>query len=91
MFAVASDEGYGEGMSTKPDNRRESDPNTDAARVVGKATQPADKRALPPTLESAWEAWSASIRNVDERGRTLLRAAFEAGAAAAKDLGRPTS
>lgn len=36
-------------------------------------------RACPLTLEAAWAEWSKGIKNVDERGMTLLRAAFEAG------------
>ncbi len=64
-------------MTDQPAN---PDPNVEAARVVGKATR-AD--SLPADLEAAWAEWSKSIKNVDERGMTLLRAAFEAGAASA--------
>lgn len=53
------------------------DPNEAAADLLRKATQ--DEDSLPPDLEAAWEAWIGSIQKVDERARTLLRAAFEAG------------
>ncbi len=54
-----------------------TDPNQDAARVVGDATDQDEK--LPADIEAAWERWISSIKGVDERARTLLRAAFEAG------------
>ena len=53
------------------------DPNEAAADLLRKAT--GEDEPLPPDLEKAWEAWIRSIQNVDERARTLLRAAFEAG------------
>ncbi len=62
--------------------RRETDPNEEAARVVRAAT--GKPEPLPADLEAAWEAWSRSIHSCDERTRTLLRAAFEAGAEAAQ-------
>jgi hypothetical protein len=40
---------------------------------------------LPADLEEAWKVWSAGIQKVDARGMALLRAAFEAGAEAAKN------
>lgn len=52
------------------------DPNEDAARIVSKATEP---DPLPADVEAAWAEWSKGIKNVDERGMTLLRAAFDAG------------
>ncbi len=58
------------------DNEHNPDPNENAARMVGKSTAAG---SLPCGLETAWAQWSASIQNVDERGMTLLRAAFEAG------------
>jgi hypothetical protein len=39
----------------------------------------ADLEAAGDTLEAAWAEWSRSVRQVDERAMTLLRAAFEAG------------
>lgn len=54
-----------------------SDENENAARIVGEAT--ASQDSLPADLEAAWAEWSKGIKNVDERGMTLLRAAFEAG------------
>ena len=59
----------------------ESDPNTEAARIVRKATDEGNE--LPADLEEAWAAWIKGIQGIDERMRTLLRAAFEAGAEAA--------
>ena len=55
----------------------ESDPNTEAARIVGQSAT--NEKPLPAGLEAAWAEWSKSIKGVDERGWTLLRAAFEAG------------
>jgi hypothetical protein len=54
-----------------------------AKRVVEQATA---KHAppLPAGLEEAWKVWSAGVAKVDARGMALLRAAFEAGAEAAK-------
>lgn len=55
-----------------------SDPNEEAARVVRESTANGEK-ALPGDLEEAWVIWSRGIKNVDQRTRTLLKAAFEAG------------
>lgn len=63
------------------DHQHDPDPNENAARIVRESTG-ADN-ALPPDLEAAWAEWSKGIKGVDERGWTLLRAAFEAGAEAA--------
>jgi hypothetical protein len=61
---------------------RRPDPNEDAARVVKESTASADQ--LPAGLEAAWKDWSRRIQGCDERTMSLLRAAFEAGADAAK-------
>jgi hypothetical protein len=61
---------------------RKPDPNAEAARIVRAATGKTDE--LPKDLESAWRAWSSHIHQCDERTRTLMRAAFEAGAEAAR-------
>lgn len=53
------------------------DPNTEAHRVAAQAG-PEDQPACPE-LEATWEAWSRQIKQVDQRGMELLRAAFEAG------------
>ena len=58
------------------DQEHNPDPNANAARIVAESTAAGD---LPAGLEEAWAAWSAGIQGVDERGMTLLRAAFEAG------------
>ena len=55
----------------------EKDSNQEAARVVGEATH--DGETLAPDIEAAWAEWIKGIQQVDERARTLLRAAFEAG------------
>lgn len=73
------------------DNEHNPDPSETAARIVGEAAG-ADS-PLPADAEAAWAEWSRSIQKVDERGMTLLRAAFEAGyeaasASAAAALGR---
>ena len=62
------------------DNQHNPDPSENAARIVAES---AGAESLPVDLEAAWEKWSAGIQNVDERGMTLLRAAFEAGYEAA--------
>ena len=54
-----------------------TDPNENAARIVGESI--GKEKPLPADLEAAWAEWSKSIKGVDERGWTLLRAAFEAG------------
>ena len=59
------------------DHQHNPDPNTNAARIVRESTGTADKP--PANMEAAWAAWAASIQRVDERGMTLLKAAFEAG------------
>lgn len=57
------------------------DPNETAARVVAEST--GDSDALPADVEAAWQEWSGHIQNVDERGMSLIKAAFEAGYEAA--------
>lgn len=59
------------------DDKYNPDPNTTAARTVAESTAADD--AAPADLEAAWQEWSSHIQNVDERGMSLLRAAFEAG------------
>lgn len=58
------------------DNEHNPDPNENAARIVAESTASSE---LPADIEAAWAQWSAGIQKVDERGMTLLRAAFEAG------------
>lgn len=64
--------------------RREPDPNVNAVRIVQQTASQIDD--LPPDLEAAWRDWSGRVQKTDERTLTLLKAAFEAGAAAAKVL-----
>jgi hypothetical protein len=59
------------------DHQHNPDPNANAARIVAEATRQGEQSS--GDLEAAWAAWSAGIQRVDERGMTLLRAAFEAG------------
>ena len=59
------------------DKDHNPDPNQNAARIVAESTAQADD--LPADAEVAWVEWSSHLQNVDERGMTLLRAAFEAG------------
>ncbi len=59
------------------DHQHNPDPNLTAARIVGEVT--ASQPPCSAELEAAWSAWSSQIQKVDERGMTLLRAAFEAG------------
>lgn len=59
------------------DKEHNPDPNENAARIVSEST--ADTETARADVEAAWQEWSKHIQNVDERGMTLLRAAFEAG------------
>jgi hypothetical protein len=59
------------------------DANQSAARVV-KETVAKHSEPLPVDLEAAWDAWSRGVGKVDARAMALLRAAFEAGAEAAR-------
>jgi len=56
------------------DNEHNPDPNANAARIVSEST---DSSELPADIEAAWAEWSKGIQKVDERGMTLLKAAFE--------------
>jgi len=62
------------------------DANQAAARIVGETIN-RHSDPLPADIEAAWKQWSAGIAKVDERGWTLLRAAFEAGAEAGRRSG----
>ena len=64
-------------MAKKPDS------NETAAKMVRKLTD--QEETLPANLEAAWERWIAGVQKVDERAKTLLRAAFEAGVEAARN------
>jgi hypothetical protein len=59
------------------DHQHNPDPNANAARIVGQTA--GEGASTPADVEAAWQEWSAHIQAVDERGFTLLRAAFEAG------------
>jgi hypothetical protein len=52
------------------DHQHNPDPNVNAARIVRDSKRGEDQ--LPVDVEAAWEAWSARIKQVDERGMTLL-------------------
>ena len=65
----------------RPMRRKNHDENEAAARVIREATKGSDE--LPETAEAAWADWARRIHGLDERTRTLCRAAFEAGAASA--------
>lgn len=58
-------------------SEHETDPNTEATQIMGEST--GEEKPLPADLEAAWAEWSKSIKGVDERSWTLLRAAFEVG------------
>ena len=62
---------------------KREDFNQAAARAVAH-TVASHSDPLPADLEAAWEQWSKGIAKVDARGMALLRAAFEAGAEAAR-------
>jgi hypothetical protein len=59
------------------DHQHNPDPNENAARIVRESTGSAEQ--LPADAEAAWKEWASHIQGVDQRGLTLLRAAFEAG------------
>ena len=67
------------------DHQHNPDPNENAARIVSESIISSDKP--PEGVEASWQAWAASIQKVDERGMTLLRAAFEAGWEAGRAVG----
>jgi hypothetical protein len=54
------------------------------AETISQRSEP-----LLADLEAAWKQWSAGIQSVNARGMTLLRAAFEAGAEAARASNQP--
>ena len=64
------------------DNQNNPDPNANAARILRETI--ADEDKLPADVEAAWRSWYSHIQAVDERGMTLLKAAFEAGWKAGK-------
>ena len=60
------------------DEKHNPDLNANAAQIVaGPEARAASE--TPADLEAAWLAWSNHTQKLDERGMTLLRAAFEAG------------
>jgi hypothetical protein len=65
------------------DKQHNPDSNENAARIVA-GSQAHDAEPMPGDLEAAWLEWSRHIQTVDERGMTLLNAAFEAD----RDAGR---
>ena len=67
------------------DHQHNPDPNVNAARIVAGAEARAAADSPATDLEAAWQAWAKGIQKVDERGMTLLRAAFEAGFEAGKN------
>ena len=69
-------------MLTMP-KRGHGDPNVEAARVVAESVR-GKNAPPPPDVEAAWAIWPRNILGVDERTMKLLRAAFEAGADAAR-------
>ena len=60
------------------DHQHNPDPNENAARIVA-GTAAREAVDAPADLEAAWREWASHIQKVDDRGMTLLRAAFEAG------------
>jgi hypothetical protein len=64
--------------------KRPAEDEVQAAVRAGKELISRHEAALPADLEAAWEAWSKGVGKVDQRGMALLRAAFEAGAEAAR-------
>lgn len=52
------------------------DPSENGARIVGQAT--AQDAETPADVQAACEAWASHVQSVDERGMTLLKAAFDA-------------
>lgn len=62
-----------------------TDPTPEAVRAL-KAITAKHETPLSPDHEAAWAEWSKSIAKVDARTWTLLRAAFDAGAASASFL-----
>jgi hypothetical protein len=63
-------------------NKPKPDFNQIAVQAV-KRVADLHEAKLPADVEAAWEAWIKGIQKIDDRIRTLLRAAFEVGAEAA--------
>lgn len=61
----------------RPDMARDHQDHANAARIVAKATR--DEQAASGDIKAAWEEWSRNIPKLDERGMSLVKAAFEAG------------
>ena len=61
----------------------DNDENQAAADFI-RQTVAKHEQPLPEDVEAAWKAWSVGVGKVDERGMTLLRAAFEAGVEAGR-------
>jgi len=59
--------------------------NQAAAQAVKRLTAMHETK-LPADMEAAWEAWITGVQKIDTRIRTLLRAAFEAGAEAQRGV-----
>jgi hypothetical protein len=59
------------------DHQPNADPNANAFRILRETIKNEEK--LPEDVEAAWLAWYSQIQKIDERGMTLLKAAFEAG------------
>lgn len=61
-------------MPTRP---KPPGPSETVNRIAAKLAEQEE----PPSddVDAAWEWWMAGVQRVDERAKTLLRAAFEAG------------
>jgi len=62
------------------------DINQEAHRIVQESIRRSTDEPLPADLAAAWLQWSRAVKRVDERTMGLLKAAFEAGAKAAKSI-----
>jgi hypothetical protein len=60
-------------------SKHKPDVNETAARIARESTGEPSKAPTCPELEAAWIEWLRGVQKVDERGMSLLRAAFEAG------------
>lgn len=67
---------------------KSADPNVAAYHAVNGTTN--GKHEAPQlAVQAAWEAWAGHLQRVDERTKTLLRAAFEAGYEAGASANSP--
>ena len=85
-MAILRDEDESAQNAVEMSRDNEHNPAANATRIVKEAT--GGETVAIADFEAAWLEWAAHIQGVDERGLTLLKAAFEAGWEAASAASR---